>query len=75
MAHENPLWGTPRIHGELLKLGVQVAQATVAKAIADRQAAGAGLRGYLARSPHTTVFGPSSPLPLTPMSPSPQTTD
>jgi transposase InsO family protein len=31
MAHENPLWGAPRIHGELLKLGVQVSQATVAK--------------------------------------------
>src|SRR4030095_12458191 len=27
----NPLWGAPRIHGELLKLGVQVSQATVAK--------------------------------------------
>jgi transposase InsO family protein len=31
MAHENPLWGAPRIHGELLKLGMQVSQATVAK--------------------------------------------
>jgi len=31
MAQENPLWGAPRIHGELLKLGVQVSQATVAK--------------------------------------------
>jgi hypothetical protein len=29
MAHENPLWGAPRIHGELLKLGIHVAQATV----------------------------------------------
>jgi putative transposase len=27
----NPLWGAPRIHGELLKLGIQVSQATVAK--------------------------------------------
>jgi hypothetical protein len=34
MAHENPLWGAPRIHGELLKLGVQVSQATVAKYLA-----------------------------------------
>ena len=34
MAHENPLWGAPRIHGELLKLGIQVSQATVAKYIA-----------------------------------------
>jgi hypothetical protein len=27
----NRLWGAPRIHGELLKLGVEVAQSTVAK--------------------------------------------
>ena len=27
----NPLWGAPRIHGELLKLGIEVAQSTVAK--------------------------------------------
>jgi putative transposase len=27
----NPLWGAPRIHGELLKLGLDVSQATVAK--------------------------------------------
>jgi hypothetical protein len=26
----NPLWGTPRIHGELLKLGIDVGQTTVA---------------------------------------------
>jgi len=26
---ENPLWGAPRIHGELLKLGIEVAQSTV----------------------------------------------
>jgi hypothetical protein len=31
MNRENPLWGAPRIHGELLKLGLQVAQSTVAK--------------------------------------------
>jgi transposase InsO family protein len=31
MATENPLWGAPRIHGELLKLGFQVAQSTVSK--------------------------------------------
>jgi len=27
----NPLWGAPRIHGELLKVGIEVAQSTVAK--------------------------------------------
>ena len=27
----NPLWGAPRIHGELLKLGIEIAQSTVSK--------------------------------------------
>jgi putative transposase len=31
MAAGNPLWGAPRIHGELQKLGISVSQATVAK--------------------------------------------
>jgi putative transposase len=31
MSRANPLWGAPRIHGELLKLGIDVSQATVAK--------------------------------------------
>jgi hypothetical protein len=31
MSRANPLWGAPRIHGELLKLGIAVAQSTVAK--------------------------------------------
>jgi putative transposase len=31
MASDNPSWGAPRIHGELLKLGYRVAQSTVAK--------------------------------------------
>jgi transposase InsO family protein len=33
----NPLWGAPRIHGELLKLGVEVAQSTVAKYMPKRR--------------------------------------
>jgi hypothetical protein len=33
MSIENPLWGVPRIHGELLKLGFEVAQSSVAKYI------------------------------------------
>jgi putative transposase len=33
MAQANPCWGAPRIHGELLKLGIDVCQATVAKYI------------------------------------------
>ena len=34
MSKENSLWGAPRIHGELLKLGFAVSQATVAKYMA-----------------------------------------
>src|SRR5271154_1895501 len=36
MSQENPLWGAPRIHGELLKLGFAVAQSTVARYMARR---------------------------------------
>ncbi len=37
MCHANPLWGAPRIHGELLKLGIKISQATVAKYMLRRQ--------------------------------------
>jgi hypothetical protein len=37
MSLVNPLWGAPRIHGELLKLGIEVAQSTVAKYLAKGQ--------------------------------------
>ena len=30
---ENPVWGAPRIHGELLKLGFDVSQATISRYI------------------------------------------
>jgi transposase InsO family protein len=33
----NPIWGAPRIHGELLKLGIEVGQTTVAKYMAKRR--------------------------------------
>jgi hypothetical protein len=36
MSRANPLWGAPRIHGELLKLGIEVSQATVAKYMGHR---------------------------------------
>src|SRR5882762_8283943 len=36
MSTENQLWGAPRIHGELLKLGFSVAQSTVAKYMVKR---------------------------------------
>ena len=36
MSRENPLWGAPRIHGELPMLGIEVAQFTVAKYMCRR---------------------------------------
>ena len=33
----NPLWGAPRIHGELRKLGIEIAQTTVAKYLGRRR--------------------------------------
>ena len=37
MSIENPLWGAPRIHGELLRLGFEVAQLSVAKYMVKRR--------------------------------------
>jgi putative transposase len=31
MSRENPLWGAPRIHGELLKLGIEIGETSVGK--------------------------------------------
>ena len=33
MSRENPLWGAPRIHGELLKLGVDIGETSMGKYI------------------------------------------
>ena len=43
MSRENPLWGAPRIHGELLKLGIDIGETSVGK--------------YMARGPQGTVAG------------------
>ena len=37
MSIDNPLWGAPRIHGELRKLGIDISQSTVAKYMAKRR--------------------------------------
>jgi hypothetical protein len=39
MSGANPLWGAPRFHGKLLKLGIEVSQATVAKYMVRRRGA------------------------------------
>src|SRR5258705_8720263 len=48
MSIANPLWGAPRIHGELLKLGIGVGQTTVAKYMArSRQPPSQGWKTFL----------------------------
>jgi transposase InsO family protein len=48
MSIANPLWGAPRIHGELLKLGIDVGQTTVAKYMAKhRRLPSQGWRTFL----------------------------
>jgi transposase InsO family protein len=37
MSIANPLWGAPRIHGELLKIGIDIGQTSVAKYMAQRR--------------------------------------
>ena len=37
MSIENPLWGAPRIHGELLVLGIKVAESTVGRYVVRRR--------------------------------------
>ena len=49
MVAENPTWGAPRIHGELLKLGIQITQPTVAK--------------YMVRHRRPPSAGRNNPLP------------
>src|SRR5262250_1347100 len=36
MATSNPLWGAPRIHGELLKLGFEISERTVSRLMPKR---------------------------------------
>jgi hypothetical protein len=37
MCRANPLWGAPRIHGELLKLGIEISETTVSKYMIRRR--------------------------------------
>jgi homeodomain-containing protein len=37
MSRENPLWGAPRIHGELLMLGIEVAESTIGRYMVRRR--------------------------------------
>lgn len=56
LARENPLWGAPRIHGELLKLGFRVAESTVWKYMGRRRGKGGpGWRAFLRNQGLTTL--------------------
>ena len=37
MSRDNPLWGAPRIHGELLKLGIDIGETSVGKYLVRRR--------------------------------------
>lgn len=37
ISRENPLWGAPKIHGELLKLGIEISESTVSKYLVHRK--------------------------------------
>ncbi len=37
MCRENPIWGAPRIHGELLKLGIDIGETSVSKHMVHRR--------------------------------------
>src|SRR5262249_55896386 len=48
MSIANPIWGAPRIHGELLKLGINIGQTTVAKyMVRSRRPPSQGWRTFL----------------------------
>src|SRR5205814_8389309 len=53
MSQANPLWGAPRIHGELLKLGIEVSQASVSKyLVRPRRPTSQTWRTFLANHVH-----------------------
>src|SRR5208282_4519266 len=58
----NPLWGAPRIHGELLKLGIEIGQTSVAKYMArHRKPPSQGWKTFLRGSGANGKSGAYSP--------------
>src|SRR5258708_1900396 len=58
MSIANPLWGAPRIHGELLKLGIEIGQTSVAKYMARRrEPPSQGWKTFLHNHQITEAFG------------------
>src|SRR5258708_490053 len=64
MSTENLLWGAPRIHGELLKLGFEVAQSSVAKYMVKRRGP---VPHVIGNAPTPMVVPPPGTLPLPPV--------
>jgi putative transposase len=57
MARENPSWGAPRIHGELLKLGLEISERTVSRYLARMGRRGdAGKRWLIFLKNHREVM-------------------
>src|SRR6516164_3040997 len=59
MAQANPLWGAPRIHGELQKLGLKVSQATVSKYVVRRRPPPSQGRKSRLTGPPTSLGAPA----------------
>src|SRR6516162_313905 len=65
MHRANPLWGAPRIHGELQKLGIEIGETTVAKYLGRRPPHRPGVRSceHICRSVPRWTSSPSQPPP------------
>jgi len=57
MCRENPSWGAPRIHGELLKLGVDIGETSVSKYMTGcRKPPSQTWRTFLERFPRSLAW-------------------
>ncbi len=57
MAHDNPLWGAPRIHGELLKLGIDISESTVVRHMPNKAPKTSKQRWKTFLKNHSTQIG------------------
>src|SRR5215471_12355373 len=55
LSHENPLWGAPRIHGELLKLGIDIGETSVGNMARRRKPPSQTWKTFLENHVKTTV--------------------
>ena len=64
MSRANPLWGAPRVHGELAKLGISISQAAVSKRGAKRGSP-TSCSSNLASASRRAPFGSTYPFEMT----------